>query len=37
MVTKTVGFSLSLQHITVYAAAAANSVVYVADALVLSG
>ena len=37
MVTTKSGFSLSLQHITVYAAVAANSVVYAADALVLSG
>ena len=41
MVTKKSGFSSSLQHnvehITVYAAVAANSVVYAADALVLSG
>ena len=37
MVTKKSGFSLRLQHITVYAAVAANSVVYAADALVLSG
>ena len=37
MVTKKSGFSWSLQHITVYAAVAANSVVYTADALVLSG
>ena len=37
MVTTKSGFSLSVQHIAVYAAVAANSVVYAADDLVLSG